>query len=236
MRERCAAIGRAVAVAERTRSQARLRVYALVKPPVAKLRMRGVDNEPLNQITVGAVSAVVGERRNVQQPTSAVLARYAAIVGRIGDRTAAIVPARFATEVTSVDELTSILRLRQPGLARTLRHVRNRVQMTVRVIGLRKADPPKPARRTSGTTYLRDRATTATLLHVLPGIEPVRAAIKRWVRDERVDVHERVTTVYHLIPRQSAVAYARAIEAAAERAGVRAIVSGPWPPYAFSEA
>jgi hypothetical protein len=208
----------------------------LVKPPVVKLRMRGVDNEPLDQITVGGISAVVGESRRVQRPTSAVLSRYAAIVGRIGERAAAVVPARFGTEVTNVDELTSILRLRQSGLARTLRHVRHRVQMTVRVIGLRKVDPPKPARRTTGTAYLRDRATAATLLYALPDIEPVRAAIARWVRDERVDVHERVTTVYHLVPRQSAVAYARAIEAAAERAGVRAIVSGPWPPYAFSEA
>jgi len=43
-----------------------------------------------------------------------------------------------------------------------------------------------------------------------------------------------VGSVYHLVPRASAGVYRRALEAAARDAGLRVVVSGPWPPYAFS--
>jgi hypothetical protein len=43
-----------------------------------------------------------------------------------------------------------------------------------------------------------------------------------------------VASVYHLIPRASVPAYRRALQSAARDAGVRVIVSGPWPPYAFA--
>jgi hypothetical protein len=43
-----------------------------------------------------------------------------------------------------------------------------------------------------------------------------------------------MASVYHLIPRGRAKQYARAARAAARRAGLRAVVSGPFPPYAFA--
>jgi hypothetical protein len=56
----------------------------------------------------------------------------------------------------------------------------------------------------------------------------------RWVRDERVEHRGEVSSVYHLIPRASTEAYRRAVQTSADAAGLRVIVSGPWPPYAFS--
>jgi hypothetical protein len=72
----------------------------------------------------------------------------------------------------------------------------------------------------------------------IPGAEPLRAAAARWVRAERRERHDRgrlVGSLYHLIARRSAGPYRRAIERAALDAGLTTIVSGPWPPYAFTE-
>jgi hypothetical protein len=44
-----------------------------------------------------------------------------------------------------------------------------------------------------------------------------------------------VASIYHLIPAGSAPRYRAALDAAAREAGVRVIVSGPWPPYAFAD-
>jgi hypothetical protein len=62
----------------------------------------------------------------------------------------------------------------------------------------------------------------------------VRRAVARWVRDERVEHRAGVSSVYHLIPRSSAEAYRHAAQTSAASSGVTAIVSGPWPPYAFA--
>jgi hypothetical protein len=87
---------------------------------------------------------------------------------------------------------------------------------------------------TQGTQYLRRRAADLQI----PGAEPLRAAAARWVRAERRERHDRgrlVGSLYHLIARRSAGPYRRAIERAALDAGLTTIVSGPWPPYAFTE-
>jgi hypothetical protein len=68
----------------------------------------------------------------------------------------------------------------------------------------------------------------------VPGFEPVRNAVARWVRDERVEHRAGVCSVYHLVPRSSAGAYRRAAQLAAGSADVTALVSGPHPPYAFA--
>jgi len=41
--------------------------------------------------------------------------------------------------------------------------------------------------------------------------------------------------MYHLIARGAVPAYRRAIERAALDADLTTVVSGPWPPYAFTE-
>ena len=72
----------------------------------------------------------------------------------------------------------------------------------------------------------------------IPGAEPLRTAVARWVRAERVERHDRgrlAGSLYHLIPRGSAAAYRRAVERAALDERLTIVVSGPWPPYAFAD-
>jgi hypothetical protein len=156
----------------------------------------------------------------------------------------AIIPVRFAT-LMAEDELMVTLLARRAAFARALAGVRRRVQMTVRVVpgqggrGSARSDVGRPFRSASdaipitGRDYLKARAREAAATRVVPGFEPVRLAVARWVRDERVEHRAGVSSVYHLIPRSSAEAYRRALQASAAATGLPVIVSGPWPPYAF---
>lgn len=87
----------------------------------------------------------------------------------------------------------------------------------------------------SGQDYLRVRAAALAREQALPSFRPLRDAVRRWVRDERVEKGGSVATVYHLVPRGSVAAYRRAVERAARKSGVRVLVTGPWPAYAFAD-
>jgi hypothetical protein len=210
--------------------------------------VRGMSGEPLRVVKVGTVAAIVGESRRSPAPTRERLARYDAVIRLIAEHTSAVLPARFGTCFPDADELIFILRTRQVSLRRALRHVRGRVQMTVRVIGGKSQIPnpksqiptpearsPKPGATTSGADYLRARAAAAAREREIPGFEPVRAAVMRWVRDERVEKRDRIATVYHLVTRRGAAAYAPAAQDSAAAAGLRVLITGPFPPYAFTE-
>ena len=165
------------------------------------------------------------------------LRRYDRVVRELAARFPAMLPARFGPSVDE-NELTFILSSRRASLARALTTVRGRVQMTIRVFPRGEAEDraiarsqDEPAAVVTGRDYLAGRARAA---RAVAGFEPIRAAVARWVRDERVERRGGVSSVYHLIPKSSADAYRRAVQAAAASAGLRLTVSGPWPPYAFA--
>ena len=87
---------------------------------------------------------------------------------------------------------------------------------------------------TQGRRFLQRRAAELQI----PGTEPLRVAVKKWVRAERTERHDRgrlAGSMYHLVPRRAATAYRDALQRAAGDAGLTIIVTGPWPPYAFAE-
>lgn len=214
-------------------------VYALAVPPDGRLTRRGVGGERLRAVTVGGVAAIVGELARMPAPTDAALRNYDRVLHSLSGRTPALLPARFGTCVQDLSELTFILQSRQQTLRKTLNAVRGRVQMTVRV-----ADPAARGQTKraiadvsdSGAGYLRARAAAVQREREIPGFDPVRAAVRRWVRDERVEKRGQIASVYHLVPRGQAQRYRRAVEHAARDAGLRVMVSGPFPPYAFSSS
>lgn len=213
-------------------------VYALAGR-VAPLRARGMTGERLQVIGSGGVTAIAGELRAIPTPAPATLRRYDAVVRRLAERQPALLPARFGTCFSDPYELSYILRARQASLRAALTWVRGRVQMTIRIVGAGGHDEtPADARHhlpPSGTAYLRARAEHAARERHVPGFEPVRTAVRRWVRDERVEKRAGIASVYHLVPRASAAAYVAALEHAAAVAGVKLVVTGPWPPYAFAD-
>ena len=218
-------------------------VYALVSPARARLHLVGAAGEKLHVITVNRIAAVVGEMRRAPAPSVRNLRRHAAVVEAIAARTPAILPARFGTAFVDRDELALTLRSRSGRLRRRLRAVRGRCQMTIRLTS-------EPASRstvmgrtrlrlangaTRGTRYLQQRAALAASARAIPGFEPVRAAIRRFVKDERVERRAGVVTVNHLIPRAAVPRYLAAVERAATEGRLRLIVTGPLAPYAFAD-
>lgn len=218
-------------------------VYALIASS-SRVVGSGMGGERLRAVTAGGIVALVGELRRAPKPTMTNLRRYAIVIEKAAAQTPAILPVRFGTGMADLDEVTFVLQSRQDALRRRLRAVRGRSQMTIRVVlgksGSDPGDNPSPGsdpgdQSTQGTQYLQRRAITAARAREIPGFAPIRAAVKRWVKDERVEKRAGVATVNHLIPRSSVGTYRSAVERAAERAGLRVVVTGPFPPYAFAE-
>ena len=225
-------------------------VYALTGTQAMRSAARGVNRERLRLVTVGRIAAIVGDVPRPPRMTLANVRRYDAAIRRLHVERAALLPARFGTCFAAADELVLVLQSRQQGLRDAVSQVRQRTQMTIRVVvpggggrtpapgaapaaSARGSSPPAARASDRGSTYLRARAAAAAREHEIPGFDPVRAAVRRWVRAERVEKRGGVASVYHLIPRGSAGAYRIAARRAAAESGLRVVVSGPWPPYAF---
>lgn len=211
-----------------------VRVYAIVNSRSQTVRAGGA--EALRMVRRGSIAAVVGDHPRSSAPTPTNLRRYDRTMRALAGEFPAILPARFGTSIAE-DELLFILSSRQTALTRALKAVRGRVQMTIRVVapGERKDDGNEGAKRSfSGASRGRDYlAGKARVARSVPGFAPIRRAVARWIRDERVEHRAGVSSVFHLIPRSSIDAYRRAVHTTAAATGVRLVISGPWPPYAF---
>jgi hypothetical protein len=184
----------------------------------------------LRAVRVGALTALVTDVRRPPAATTANLRKYHRTLAVIADATPATLPVRFGTTM-SEPELAIILFSRATSLTATLRRVRGRVQMTLRLPGRSGAatrPPAKPVK--SGREYLR---TLAARERDIPGFDVVRKTLSPWIKEERIDRRGTIVSVYHLVARRSAAAYARRATAAMADAGLVVVVSGPFPPYAF---
>ena len=208
------------------------------------LRVTGVAGERLHAVRVAGVELVVGVVPRAPRATAATLRRYDGAIRDLMAVYASVLPARFATCASQVEEIAASVRDRRMAIRRNLRLVRHRVQMTIRIFaphpgsdrGQSRLGPGSESEYEGarGTRYLQQRAADLQI----PGAEPLRTAAARWVRAERSERHAqgRLTgSLYHLVPRGSVAAYQRAVERAAVDSGLTTIVSGPWPPYAFTE-
>ena len=237
-------------------------VYALTSRSRRRrvpIRTTGLRGEQLRQVSVGGVGAIVGTLPRAPRPTRDALRRYDRVIRDLASRHPSLLPARFGMCVADLAELEATLRPRSDRLRATLRLVRGRAQMTLRLfgvvpgsdrgqtgvrsgsyrgqIGVRSGSDREygatQGSGTSGAQYLRNRAAEIAI----PAFDPLRAAVRRSVKAERVERHDRgrlIASVYHLIPRASADRYRRAVERAARGADLTVVVSGTWPPYAFA--
>jgi hypothetical protein len=223
----------------------RVCVYALVEGLEGPLRLRGIAGERLRVAAVGGIATVIGIVPRAPKAGMAAMRRYDEVQRELMAIWQSVLPARFGTCASSVDELAVSVRDRRAAIRQNLRLVRGRAQMTIRLftrLGVR-SEPNRSRVRTrseygdgatQGTRYLRQRMEEAQV----PGASRLRPAVARWVRAERSEPrpHGRFAgTVYHLVPRSNVSAYRRAVARVAVEAGLTVVVSGPWPPYAFAD-
>jgi Gas vesicle synthesis protein GvpL/GvpF len=220
-------------------------VYAIVGGSAPAPRARGIGGRTLVRVRAGRVAAIAEPMDRAPAPEVGRLRAQERLVRRLAARHAAILPARFGSHTTDERELQAILRVRGASLARGLSRVRGAEQMILRLhlseaSGLRRrsgspvsaAEAGRRSRPKSGTAYLRRLAGAD-----VPALKAVRDALAPLgiVRGERVEVQRESISVYHLIRRGRSRPYAAAVHQAIDKEpNVAALVSGPWPPYAFA--
>ena len=176
---------------------------------------------------------VIHERRNTVPPMSdEELRAQHALVMTIAERAPAVLPARFGS-LLAKRELTAAIARHHAEIVAALDQVRDHVQMTIRVLGQRAPSTSGVASEEpiSGTEYLRRARLAAAPLTTTAG-ERMLAAVKPMVSAERREpgAGRLLATVYHLVDVHQVERYMKA----AGRPVPGVIVSGPWPPFAFS--
>ncbi len=214
-----------------------LYVYGFVSAGAGLARLRGAAAERLRLVSAARVAAVVGRVPSALPVERRTLRAHDAVLRRLAAHADAVLPARFGSALPDEAAVVRLLETLGDRLLPALALVAGREQMTLRISG----EPGTPSAPASGppagggpgTRYLAARRTALTA----PEADPLRAALSGFVVAERVRRHDRpplLATLYHLVPRGRATAYAEAVSRAAS--GVHPLqvaASGPWPPYAF---
>lgn len=184
----------------------------------------------LQTVTLGTVYAICERRAAVPELSDDELRAQHQAVIEISRRSRATLPVRFGALIDE-RELVEWTRDHEAELRRGLNEVRDRVQMTIRVLGRPAAASQRPVAITSGRAYLEARRR-ALEPELPPAVRDVLDKLRPLVARERVEAGQGglLATVYHLISKRNLPAYRRAVEGAP----AETIVSGPWPPFAFA--
>ena len=207
-----------------------LYVYALLESPRRALRNAG---DRIEIVRFGPISAAAERRRTRPTLSEPALRRQHRIVVQLHEAAGALLPVRFGALV-EYGELQRVIEVRRKTLLRSLRQVRGRAQMTVRVFGTGVARANQKARLTaSGAAYLQAKAALAR-----PAPSAAASAVTRAVRTlvsaERLEPGRGLVqvTLHHLVPQGRVEEYRRRVnQVIASQPEVT--VSGPWPPFAF---
>jgi len=212
-------------------------VYAVVRAPLGG--RSPWQKGKLRLVRERSTAAIVADCRRRPAITPGVLRAHDTVVRRIARSVGAVLPVRFGTLADGDRSVRDLLRARRSRLLAALRQVEQREQMTVRLFGRPRKQPRGlgvGGGKRRGTAYLMQRATARGLAADDPELEPLQIALRALVTAERIVRHDAgplLLTAYHLIPRGTAAAYRPLLRRHRLPEGLRASVSGPWPPYAF---
>ncbi|HET9491764.1 MAG TPA: GvpL/GvpF family gas vesicle protein [Methylomirabilota bacterium] len=220
-------------------------LYAVLRAPAPGALGVGLGGEPLELARWSNLIAVTGTLPDPPAVEVAALRAHDAVVRRLARRASAVLPARFGSVVRDEPALIEWLRRRAPGLREALSLVDGGEQMTLRVYGSATAGVEEPAAGAlealgPGARYLARRLHAHQRASTAPELAPLRRALGRLVRAERVERHDRsplLVSVHHLVPRGTSARYRASLaRARPQLRPLRMRASGPWPPYAFAAA
>ena len=216
-------------------------VYALLAEAPRGDAGAGLDAEPLRFVPVGDVLAAVGDMAAPPAVSVRTLRAHDDVVRRLAAAVDAILPVRFGTLLDGETALAEAIAGRAPRLREALALVTGREQMTLRVFG--EAAPledvaPAGSHLGPGARYLEGRRRQVRRDADVPELAPLRRHLDPLIRAEQAQRHDTpplLASVYHLVDRGRAAAYVDAVATgAAALAPIRAVATGPWPPYAFA--
>jgi hypothetical protein len=203
-----------------------LYVIALTDAPIETGRIGG---RAARDIEIDGIHAICQRRRQAPALTDDVLRAQHRVVVEIARRSRAILPVRFGA-LLAEEVLVDRVRDHDSEIRRALAEVRDRVQMTNRILGV--APRIEPVHASSGRQYLEQRQKLAS-----PEIPPVAGALldalRPLARRERREPGAAglLVNVYHLVDDADVSRYAAILR---QRGAPNVVSSGPWPPFAFT--
>jgi Gas vesicle synthesis protein GvpL/GvpF len=203
-----------------------------------------VEGHRIEFIKVDGVFAAIERRSAPPSVSEADLRSQHDLVTAIFNQTDDLLPVRFGAWIDR-QELASVVSRQRTAIVDALQLVRGRVQMTIRFHARRMETRPDRStgnRAESGTEYLKARRDAE---HWTPEeAAPLRSAVRDLVVAERISqsserragsldpaTFAQAPSLYHLIPRDAVIAYKTATQPFESSV---AVVSGPWPPFAFA--
>lgn len=227
-------------------------LYALVDQPLVGPGPQGVAREPVRTLEVApGVHAAIGAVEGSVGVSEAALRAHDATVRALALVAPATLPVRFGQTAADEAALRARVLARHDELAAALAQVRGCEQMTLRLFGSPDDAPAEPpaAEETDpslgpGARYLAARRRAHDLAPAAPpALVPLLDALAPLVRASRVERPRApaaggpalLASVYHLVTRGQAGAYARRVEELSPALAPRHVtLSGPWPCYAFA--
>jgi hypothetical protein len=216
----------------------------------------GAGGEPLRLVELGPIVLVTGEVAAAPELSEEALRAHDAAARALHAQFPAFLPARFGSCADAEGALREAVQPLAAPLDDALTLVRGREQMTLRLFGAlppgaAMAAPSLPAGGGPGARYLARLAREQAHLREVPELDPLRPLLRPFVRAEQVqraelrapadraDLPRLIASVFHLVDRGSAAAYAGALErglaeARAAFSDLRVSLSGPWPAWSFA--
>jgi hypothetical protein len=208
-----------------------LYVYAFVMGRATKPLGLGMGRTALRTLRVEN-ARIVFEMTDAPPPSPRTLRAHDRVVRRLGRTFEGVLPVRYGSVASDRAALRErVLAIAAP-VERALERVRAAVQFTLRVSG--KAAKPVAPRGGPGTRFMAERIARYRIPEIASLTERARPYL-RAVKEERTATERSFATAYHLVPRSEIRRYRAAIRAALPDLGVRVSLTGPWPPYAFTE-
>lgn len=201
---------------------------AIDRPP----RRRGLGGAALRLATVDGLAAVYSRHRSLRpRPSPELLWAHERTVGALMSHDA-VLPMRFGTVLADEAALVEALGRRRHELAANLDRVRGRVELGVRVL----ADAGERPDAATGRDYLLARVEEHRAAErAARDIHPPLAALARDSRTRPPTGPGTLFAAAYLVDRRDVPAFRGEVERAAAAAGLRAVLTGPWPAYSFAE-
>jgi hypothetical protein len=231
----------------------------------AQLPGRGIGGAPLGVVVVEDLAAVVsglpedqyGEavwRAHAEDPDwlGVVAAEHNAVLEAVIDQTD-VLPLRLPSLYRHRDALEAELRANARPLAAAFDAVSGHVEWGIKVFLVEEPDAPEPARPASGRDYLTRKASASSRKEAARDrrarlLLDAHEEIARAAADQRVNAPQdpalsgrkepMLLNAAYLVPRAERDAFLDEADRLGEELageGMRLEVTGPWPPYNFSE-
>jgi gas vesicle protein GvpL/GvpF len=211
--------------------------YAICEPTVAAaaLHHRGLGGARLRAVERGGLAAVYSCHRSLRpRPTPELLFAHERVVEAVMAH-GVVMPMRFGTQLEREEELEAVLAARRDELLDSLERVRGKAELGIRLIPEGETLPTGPV-EPSGRGYLLARAHADRLYQdAIREVHGTLAALSTASRVRQPQTPPAILAASYLVDSARVAEFRQRADLLAQRqAGIKVLVTGPWPPYSFA--